>query len=69
MATGSNGESVPGSGWTGARCQSEHKEDAYRHNNTTVPVERCWPSRVRDLESRAEDPVSFSVERGRRTRA
>ena len=55
VASGSRGESVPRSGWAGARRPSEHKRpETYPPDNEAVPVQRCWPGRVRDLERRAE---------------
>ena len=57
MASWSSGRSVPGSGWTGARCPSQHKRpEVYPPNNPTMPVERRWPAGGRVLERRAKDP-------------
>ena len=54
MASGASVGSVPRSGWTGARRPSEHKgPETYPQDNETLPVERRWPGRVRDLGRRA----------------
>ena len=57
MASWSSRRSVPGSGWTGVRCPSQHKrQEVYLPDNLTMPIERRWLAGGRVLERRAKDP-------------